>query len=292
MQLTITGYSTALFSTWYFIEELGILFDAGDGVSSGLLQKSRKIEHVLISHADRDHLTGLLQLNQLNARPGYPVIYYPQNSGSFPPLEAFSKKFDPHVNGTQWIPTKEGVEIRIREDIVAIPIQNGHVVTQGKGIKSLSYHIVQTKRKLKPELAKLSGMEIKRIVEEQGKVNTTVEVRTNLISYSGDTPVEDPQRWKDTKILIHEATFLDGEEDAKIRPHSNKHSTLEEVMEMIGSSTIETLILGHFSSRYSAEQIDLRIKQLCEKYAITIPVFRVLPGEISRNILNGVPVNQ
>ncbi len=39
MNLTITGYSTALFSTWYFIEELGILFDVGDGITSILLQK-------------------------------------------------------------------------------------------------------------------------------------------------------------------------------------------------------------------------------------------------------------
>ena len=59
MQLTITGYSTALFSTWYFVEEWGVLFDAGDGLISALLQKSRKIDHVFISHADRDHLTGL-----------------------------------------------------------------------------------------------------------------------------------------------------------------------------------------------------------------------------------------
>ncbi|MBS1605964.1 MAG: RNAse Z, partial [Bacteroidetes bacterium] len=51
MQLTITGYSTALFSTWYFIEEWGILFDAGEGLISSLLQKSRKIDQVFISHA-------------------------------------------------------------------------------------------------------------------------------------------------------------------------------------------------------------------------------------------------
>ena len=54
MKLTITGYSTALFSTWYFIEELGLLFEADDGVTASLLQKARKIEHVFISHADRD----------------------------------------------------------------------------------------------------------------------------------------------------------------------------------------------------------------------------------------------
>src|ERR1700759_5350118 len=113
MQLTITGYSTALFSTWYFIEEWGICFDAGDGMISALLQKSRKIDHVFISHADRDHLTGLLQFNKLNARPGFPVMYYPKDAGSFPVLAAFSKRFDPQVERTVWTPVTEGEEIAI-----------------------------------------------------------------------------------------------------------------------------------------------------------------------------------
>ena len=60
MQLSITAFSTALFSTWYFIDELGLLFDAGDGVSAHLLQKARKIKHAFISHADRDHISGLI----------------------------------------------------------------------------------------------------------------------------------------------------------------------------------------------------------------------------------------
>jgi ribonuclease BN (tRNA processing enzyme) len=90
----ISAYSTALFSTWIFIEELGLLFDAGDGLSASLLQKSRKIKQVFISHADRDHLTGLIQFNQLNAREGYPKIHYPSDSGSFPALMTFLHKFE------------------------------------------------------------------------------------------------------------------------------------------------------------------------------------------------------
>ena len=111
MQLTISGYSTALFSTWYFVEELGVLFDAGDGVVANLLQKSRKIKHVFISHADRDHLTGLIQLNQLNARPGFPKMYYPKDARSIRKLEVFSKDFDDQVEGTEWIPLTEGQEM-------------------------------------------------------------------------------------------------------------------------------------------------------------------------------------
>jgi ribonuclease Z len=97
MRFTISGYSTALFATWYFIEELGLLFDAGDGVTASLTQKTGKIRHIFVSHADRDHLTGLLQLNQLNARPGFPKIYYPKDSTSFPALRDFSNRFDPHI---------------------------------------------------------------------------------------------------------------------------------------------------------------------------------------------------
>ncbi|MFT6399748.1 MAG: ribonuclease Z [Bradymonadia bacterium] len=41
--LTITAYSTALYSTWIFVDELGILFDCGDGAAAGLLQKGRKV---------------------------------------------------------------------------------------------------------------------------------------------------------------------------------------------------------------------------------------------------------
>jgi len=289
MQFTITGYSTALFSTWYFIEELRLLFDAGEGLASSLLQKSRKIDHVFISHADRDHLTGLLQFNQLNARPGFPIIYYPKDSGSFPALKEFSTKFDPHVAGTVWTPIAPTDEIRIKDDVFIKVIPNGHVPDK-PGIRSLSYKVMHSKMKLKPELTKLPGEEIKRIIEEQGKESTHTEIQTNLVSYSGDTPVEDLTRWEHSKVLIHEATFMHGEE-GKIHTHGNKHSYLEEVMEMVSGAKIEQLVLGHFSSRYAPETIDRRILELCNQYAINIPVFRVLPGAVATDILKTKPIN-
>lgn len=291
MKLTITGYSTALFSTWYFIDELGILLDAGDGLTAGLLQKSRKVNHVFISHADRDHLAGLLQFNQLNARDGYPVIYHPKHSSSFPHMKEFFARFDPYAVGAVWQPVSPGEELRIKDDIVVIPIRNGHVPVPVEVIRSLSYKIYQTKRKLKPELAGLTGEEIRKIGIEHGKEATTVEVRTNILSYSGDTPVEDLHIWEDSQILIHEATFLERDEEIKMHAHKNKHSRLDEVIEMVSGSNIQTLILGHFSSRYNAEQIDKAIRQLCDRYALNIPVYRVLPGETVVDILAGKALN-
>ncbi len=286
MQLTISGYSTALFSTWYFVDELGLLFDAGDGLMSSLLQKSRKIKHAFISHADRDHLTGLLQFNQLNARTGFPVMYYPKDSASFPALEKFSKQFDQQVAKTIWTPIGDGDEINIRKDIIVQAIRNEHVPVEKNISKSLSYKVFQTKQKVKLEYLKLNPEELKQIILAKGKETTTEEVRTNILSYSGDTPVEDLERWDNSEILIHEATFLAGDEAPKERNYGNKHSKLEEVMEMVSQLNIGTLILGHFSSRYSPDQINDRIKLLCNKHAINFPVFAIMPGETVIDILN------
>jgi ribonuclease Z len=292
MQLTITGYSTALFSTWYFIEEWGICFDAGDGLISALLQKSRKIDHVFLSHADRDHLTGLLQFNQLNARPGYPVMHYPVDAASFTALERFSKQFDPQVSRTVWLPATAGDEIAIAKDLLVLPARNGHVPVEQHIIKSLGYTVVQTRKKLKAEYTHLSGEELRQLGERIGRENLSHELREKLLAYSGDTPVEDGAKWDGTRILIHEATFLGHGEGVRTRDYGNKHSTLDEVMEMVASIRVGQLILGHFSSRYSPEEIDKAIRDRCEKYAIAFPVYRVLPGETVFDILGGQPLNR
>lgn len=288
-QFHITGYSTALFATWFFIEELGLLLDAGDGVSAGLLQKSRKVKQVFISHADRDHLTGLLQFNQLNARPGFPVIHYPADSGSFPALADFGGKFDRHVQLARWQALRPGETVALKKDIQVRAIRNGHVDVPASMSKSLSYKVSQVKWKIKPEFANWAGPKIAQLAKEKGRAFISQEVEEPLLGYSGDSPVEDYERWDNTPILIHEATFLD--DSTPMKKKANKHSRLDEVMQMVADIKVEVLILSHFSSRYSSEEIDKAILAECRKYKLTIPVYRILPGQIHRNILAGDPLN-
>jgi len=285
MKLTITGYSTALFSTWYFVEELGLLFDCGDGVTSTLLQKSRKIENVFVSHADRDHLTGLIQFNQLNGRNELPIIHYPKDCGSFKALEDFSKKFDPHISGTVWRQIVDREKVWIKKDIYVQAIRNNHVLCNDDIFKSFGYKVVQVKSKLKKEYLALNSTEIKELIDKKGRAETFEEIETILLSYSGDTPCENFEHWDNSKILIHEATFLGNDED-NIQAHGNKHSKLEDVLKSVSEINIDCLILGHFSSRYSQEQIDNTIIELCRKFNYKIPVYRILPGQIMRNILD------
>jgi len=291
MHLTLSGYSTALFSTWYFVEELGLLLDCGDGLMSNLLQKSRKINHVFISHADRDHLAGLLQFNQLNARDGFPFIHYPKDSGSFAALADFSRNFDPHVKGTIWTPIADKQKIWIRKDIYVQAIRNHHVPCADDVQKSLGFRVVQVKSKLKAHLLSRAPEQIRNAIAANDPADVYDTVETILLAYSGDSPCENFEYWNGAKTLIHEATFLGREEDAAIKTHGNRHSMLADVIRAASSIQLDHLVLGHFSSRYSDEEIDSAIQQNCQEYGLEIPVFRLLPGKAMNDILNGKPVN-
>jgi len=289
---TITAYSTALFSTWINVEELSLLIDAGDGLTASLLQKSRKIKHVFITHPDRDHITGLLQFNQLNSREGFPKIYYPQDSGSFPAMEAFQAKFDPQATGSVWTGIADQSEIEIKKNWYVQAIRNEHVKCDIGIHKSLSYKVFETRQKLKPEFQHLSSKEIQEIVYTKGRLALTETVKQNIISFSGDTPVDDYEKWNHSEILIHEATFLKDEGDSKSDSRGNRHSRIDEVFKMVSEIEVGKLILTHFSSRYSDGEIKSAIQKLCKTYRIQIPVYAVLPGQIHRDILSTKPVNE
>lgn len=288
MKLTIYGYSTALFSTWYFIEELGLLFDAGDGVTSNLLGKAGKIKNVFVSHADRDHLGGLLQYNQLYAHRK-PTIYYPKDSSSFKFLETFTQNFDPHISGTIWKPLENEETIQIKSNYEVMCFENKHINIKDQ-LKSLSFKVSETKKKLKEEFKELPIKELIEVKKKYGESFINESVKNNILVYSGDTPVYDYSKYDNCETLIHEATFLKKEELEKGND-KNKHSSLEGVMEMVANIKVDKLILGHFSSRYDMNVIDKAISDYIKYYNIKIPVYRVPIGRTKRDILNSNPIN-
>lgn len=291
MKYKITAYSTALFSTWINVEELNLLFDAGDGISAGLLQKSRKIKNVFISHPDRDHLNGLPQFVQLNARDGLPRIYYPKDAGSFSAMNEFLSKFDPHVSESSWIGIEDKSRVEIKKNFVVEANRNEHVKSPIGVHKSFGYKILEIKNKLKAEFQSKSGAEISEIVKLHGRDFITESVENNILSYSGDTPVDDYEKWDGCEVLIHESTFLKNDGDAQVVSRGNRHSRIDEVLKMVKEISVGSLILTHFSTRYSKEEIDHSVIKLLNEYQIKIPVYIVYPGEIKRDILSTKPIN-
>jgi ribonuclease Z len=291
-RLTISGYSTALFSTWIFVEQFGLLFDAGDGVCAGLLQKSRKVRKVAITHPDRDHVTGILQLQQLNAQNGTPEIFFPADCGSFPALAEFCRNFDPG-RGEQltWSPVRPGDVLSIGSGLKLKVMANDHFHEKQHLVKSLSYLVVRENRKLKPELAGLTQNQLAELSRQHGAEHIAQKIEEVLIGYSGDTNVAAASRWAGCKILIHEATFLN-QTDAGDREGRHQHSIVGDVLRMAAEVEPMQLILNHFSSRYSQAEISAAIQDEARILKLSFPVFAIMPGEITRDILKTNPVWQ
>ena len=285
MRLQLIASSSALFSTWLFVENLGVLFDAGDGVSAMLGQKGRKARYIFITHADRDHVCGLLQLHQLNAADGFPQIYYPADSGSFPALRDFMEKFDPQSGPASWRGLKT-------QDVVELP--NGHFVTarisshvtSGNLTKALDFTLCAKRRVLRPEFRSSTAAEIAARRKELGDDAVTEFKTESLLGYSGDSPELDPARWSDVKILVHECTFL--EPDTARRSHSN----LPQVLTAAAGMKLDALILLHFSARYSTEEIAKAINHHASALQPAFPIYAVYPGQLATDILGQQPVWQ
>jgi len=85
LQDQLRGFSRALFSTWIYHRRFNILFDAGEGISSYLLNRVFGIRKIFLSHGHADHiagLTNLINIRNLGAgdQTAQLIIYYPRNN--------------------------------------------------------------------------------------------------------------------------------------------------------------------------------------------------------------------
>lgn len=287
MNLSISGSSTALYSTFWFVEPYDILFDCGDGAAAFLLEKGHKVKYIVCSHPDRDHISGLLHFIQIYAQQNPPTILYPRDCDTFHRLKKMSEQLDPHVAGlVKWQPIGSGDRIPIRPNLYLECFANRHIPigVNGPGNKSLSYCLVETRKKLRPEFASLSGMEIGRLRTEKGDEYVRENVTTTTLAYSGDTPIEKPTFWRNAEVLIHEATFL-CRKTAEKCALGERHSILEDVIEMASHmKSLRALILAHFSCRFSPDEITEAAENAIVKHHLDIPVHLVIPGEQCRHL--------
>lgn len=287
--MKLTGYSTARFATWYYLDTLKLLFDAGDGVAASLASKCQRVQHVFLSHADRDHIAGLLQFNQLGARPDRPLTYYyPKDSGSFPALQEFIERFDPGLARATWVPVEAGQRIQIASSYAVDVGENDHLTVANPNnaglTKSLDFRVVESRRRLKPAFAGMDGAEIGRLRAEHGNDHVTDPVEHGVFGFSGDTPVFNAARWQDTEILVHEATFI--APDAADRGHCE----LGDVIRGASSLDLKALVLGHFSTRYDAAFIRDAIAREASAAAVKFPIYAVLPLTTVTDVLSKEPV--
>ena len=274
-------YSKGLYATWLYYAPDRIAFDAGEGISSILGNKAFAIQHVFLSHGHADHITGLVGLiNIRNSGMGdteKPLnIYYPKKNWRIQELIAYISKTNGRLSyELQWIPVESDQKIALFEgqlDRYAQAYETKH----SRSEVSLGYNVIEDRRRLKPEYVDVNPEEIQKLVKEGGREAITETYPQILFSYSGDCAPLDPDVVRDTEILCHEATFLDGAD----RENFN-HSTLEEAIDVAEKAgTKRELYAFHVSSRYRAELE--KYQEQVDALKTPFKIHLVPPGKICR----------
>lgn len=288
-------FSTPLVSTWVFNETYRLLFDAGDGVTALLDSKIHKIKLAAITHTHRDHCAGLMQLLNLRGGAGDFRVVYPEASGSGRVLAQFLSAFDSRSTGrVTWEPVGVGQEVPIEpERHVLRSFETKHYPAHHPpGARSLGYQIVRQVSKVKAEYRGLPQAELDLIRKEKGREFITETLEDILFTLTGDTTPLPPETYANSRILMHECTFLDSEDGSDepeeesleaahaISERTNPHSCLDEVLELARAAKVGRLGLYHVSRRYEDERILTRVRERCVQMNLAFPVSVALPGRL------------
>ncbi|MDQ6635580.1 MAG: ribonuclease Z [Gemmatimonadota bacterium] len=258
-----------------------LLFDCGEGTQRQMMRYgvSFGLEDIFFTHFHADHVIGvigLIRTMSLQGRTAGLRMWGPRGAArTLKRAEDFG--MDRLSFPLQVTELDPGDRVE-RADYAIVPYPVSH-----RGARAVGYALVEQDRKgrFNPELARELGIpegplwgEIHRggavtladghVIEPSLLVGAPRPGRTIVIT--GDTrPCQatvDASRGAD--VLVHEATF--GDEEAE-RAVETGHSTAREAASVAADAGVGTLLLTHFSARYSrdASELGVEAKQVFER---------------------------
>lgn len=243
------------------------LIDCGEGTQVELRRnkvKFSRIKHIFISHLHGDHffgLIGLISTFQLLTRETELHIYGPKGIKEIILLQLkLSESWMSYPIFFHELTSKTS-ELIFEDDKVevhTIPLKhrvytNGFLFKEKENERKLDMNAVLNAnidvayyRKLKQgaDVVNEAGVLIK------NETVTKDPIPSKSYAYCSDTVYHEAiiPIIKEATVLYHEATFLDKNEALCER---TKHSTARHAGIMAKKANVETLILGHFSTRYN-----------------------------------------
>jgi len=258
-ELEIIGYSMAGEETVVAMPQLDVCFDIGKAPDQVI-----SINNVLLTHGHMDHAAGiayyLSHRNFCGLSPG--TILAPENL--LGPMEDIIEawgRLDGNKIPANLVGVKPGDEYQIKPNLFTRVFPTKH----SKG--SVGYCVIEKRKKIRPEYAKLTGPQIVELKRQGIQIDYPVELP--IVTYLGDTQYVDFSQLKyiaECRILIAECTFY-VEEHAQ-RAEEGKHMHINEFAQLIEKMQNQYIIITHTTRRTSMREIRETLKGalLPEKY--------------------------
>jgi ribonuclease Z len=248
------------------LEERGAiwLFDCGEATQHQILHtsiKPRRIEKIFITHLHGDHiygLPGLLSSRSFQGGESEVVLYGPKGIKEFVEISlSISQTYLKYP--LKIVEIEEGIIFEDEEFLVEVKLLE-------HGIPSYGYRVIEKDRpgtlladklmeagvKPGPLYKKIKNGEAVKL--ENGNVIEPGDFlgpsqKGRIVTILGDTRICEAaiQLAKDADLLIHEATFSNGEETLAFDYY---HSTTVQAAKVAKEAGVKKLCLTHISSRY------------------------------------------
>lgn len=248
-----------------------LLFDCGEGTQRQMMRYgvSFALEDIFFTHFHADHLIGvigLLRTMALQGRAERLRLWGPRGAvRALKRAEEFG--MDRLTFAVEILELEPGQRVE-RADYAIIPYAADH-----RGARAFGYALVEDDRKgrFNPELARELGVpegpmwgELHRgrpvtlpdgrVVDAGALVGPRRPGRKLVITGDSRPCEATVEASRGADVLVHEATF--GDEEAQ-RAVETGHSTAREAATVAQAAGVGTLVLTHFSARYSRDAADL-----------------------------------
>jgi len=253
--MEIVGRSISGVSTCLVLPAEKLVLDLGHPV-----REAARCPTVLISHAHVDHIGAIAwhcSTRELMCMPPPTYIVPPEIQDDVQGLLDAWRKLDGSKFPCNVVGLAPGDRVTVGKGLQAQAFRTVHRGT------SQGYALIRTKSKLKPEFIGVEGQEIGRL--KRSGVQVTDEIEVLELAWTSDTKAEvfDLEPWiLKAQRLILEATFVNDENSIE-EAHLKGHTHLKEIIARVDQlQDAESILLTHFSARYSVDQVDQAMGQI------------------------------